>query len=128
MLPRPSRLTRPADFRAVLRGGDGRRRHRAGGDLLVVHVALPTVEQTGVHLPTRSPRVGFVVSRAVGGSVVRHRVVRRLRHLVRDRLSVLPPGSDVVVRAQPRAATATSVELGEALDRSLRRALAGAGR
>lgn len=128
MLPRPVRLTRPADFRAVLRGGDGRRRHRAGSDLMVVHVALPPAAEAGHHPPTRPPRVGFVVSGAVGGSVVRHRVVRRLRHLVRDRLPVLPPGSDVVVRAQPPAATASSAELAEALDRSLGRALAGVGR
>jgi ribonuclease P protein component len=39
------------------------------------------------------PRAGLVVSRAVGGSVVRHRVARRLRHLLRPRLATLPAGS-----------------------------------
>lgn len=122
MLPRHHRLTHAADYRAVLRGGDGRRRHRAGTDLLVVHLAA------GDHPPTRPPRVGFVVSKAVGSSVVRHRVVRRLRHLVRPRLERLPDGCDVVVRAQPAAAAASSVTLGAALDRALDRALAGVGR
>jgi putative membrane protein insertion efficiency factor len=38
-----------------------------------------------------SPRAGLVVSRAVGGSVVRHRVARRLRHLLASRLATLSP-------------------------------------
>lgn len=74
--------------------------------------------------PTRAavpPRVGFVVSKAVGNSVVRHRVTRRLRHLMRDRLAGLPSGTGVVVRALGPAATASSAELGADLDAALRR-------
>ena len=74
--------------------------------------------------------VGFVVGRSVGNSVVRHRVQRRLRHLCRDRLTLLPPGSSWVVRALPPAATATSAELAADLDRCLERSLphpAGSG-
>lgn len=67
------------------------------------------------------PRVGFVVSKSVGNAVVRHRVARRLRHLVRDRLGALPEGADLVVRALPPSASATSGELGNDLDASLRR-------
>jgi ribonuclease P protein component len=67
--------------------------------------------------------VGFVVSRAVGGSVVRHTVARRLRHLVRDRLDRLPAGATLVVRALPASAQATSAELGDDLDAALGRAL-----
>ena len=69
------------------------------------------------------PRAGFVVGKAVGNSVVRHRVARRLRHLVRDRLSGLPEDSLLVVRALPPAASATSAELGEDLDAGLRSTL-----
>lgn len=71
------------------------------------------------------PRVGFVVSRAVGNAVVRNRVKRRLRHLVRQRLSVLPARSVFVVRALPPSATASSQELGEDLARCLGRVVAG---
>lgn len=130
MLPRRHRLTRPADYRAVLRAGQGRPRRRAGTDLLVVHAALPGTGQPADQVspsPTRPPRVGFVVSRAVGNSVVRHRVVRRLRALVAERLDRLPHGADLVVRAQPPAATASSADLATALDRALRRVLAPAG-
>lgn len=65
--------------------------------------------------------MGFVVSKAVGGSVVRHQVARRLRHLMRDRIDGLPPGSDLVVRALSPAATASSAELGADLDAALRK-------
>ncbi len=66
--------------------------------------------------------MGFVVSRAVGGSVVRHGVTRRLRHLMRDRIGALPPGSALVVRALPAAATASSDALAHDLDAALERA------
>ena len=70
-----------------------------------------------------SPRVGFVVSRAVGNAVVRNRVRRRLRHLVRNRLGGLPPGAVVVVRALPDAAGASYDELRGDLARCLVRVL-----
>lgn len=68
-------------------------------------------------------RAGFVVGRAVGNSVVRHRTVRQLRHLVRDRLDRLPAGSTLVIRALPPAATADSATLGRDLDAALTRLL-----
>lgn len=79
----------------------------------------------GQTAPTRessaSTRVGFVVSKAVGSAVVRHRVSRRLRHLMRERLHVLPAGTLVVVRALPPAAHADSSDLGADLDAALRK-------
>ena len=71
----------------------------------------------------RPTRVGFVVSKAVGNAVTRHRVQRRLRHLCRDRLEALPSGSQVVVRALAPAAGASYPELGADLDRCLHRVL-----
>ncbi len=66
------------------------------------------------------PKAGFVVSKAVGGSVVRHRVARRLRHIMSTRLIALPPGALLVVRALPPAAGASSAELAVDLDAGLR--------
>ena len=107
-----------------------RRGRRAGRPRLVVH-ALKTDQAngeqaaSGVAEPTRADllptRVGFVVSKAVGNSVVRHRVTRRLRHLMADRIGTLPPGCALVVRALPPAAGASSSELGADLDGALRR-------
>lgn len=104
-----------------------RRGRRAGRPRLVVHALRPdrAPEAEANTAPTRksdvSTRVGFVVSKAVGVAVVRHRVTRRLRHLMRDRLAAMPAGTLVVVRALPPAAEATSRELGADLDAALRR-------
>jgi ribonuclease P protein component len=81
------------------------------------------VHLLGTGRPT-PPRAGFVVSGKVGNSVVRHRVTRRLRPLVRRELAGLAAGTDVVVRALPAAAAASSVDLG----RDLRSGLAAAER
>ena len=120
MLPSTARLRRSQDFAETVRRGT-----RAGRTLLVVHLdRSSSADATApTSRPGSDPRAGFVVSKAVGGSVVRHRVVRRLRHLVRERLTLLPDGSRLVVRALPPAATATSAELALDLDAALARAL-----
>ncbi|MFI9810874.1 ribonuclease P protein component [Saccharothrix variisporea] len=132
MLPAANRLTRSQDFGLVVRRG-----RRAGRPRLVVHALVPTPAATPVAAddatagsrtsaqPTLDvqSKVGFVVSKAVGNSVVRHRVSRRLRHVVRDRLPGLPPGSSLVVRALAPAATASSADLAADLDAALRRLL-----
>jgi len=46
------------------------------------------------------PRVGLVVSKAVGNAVVRNRTKRVLRALMNTRIGQLPDGVDVVIRAQ----------------------------
>jgi len=84
----------------------------------VTHYLAPRPD-AGEPLPVA--RVGFVVGRPLGGSVVRHRTVRRLRHLVRDRLGLLPAGALLVVRALPPAAMADSARLGRDLDDTLDR-------
>lgn len=120
MLPKRHRLTRPDDFTAVFRGGAARavtRTRRAGTPLLLVHRA------DRVHPDPLPARVGFVVSKAVGNSVVRHRVTRQLRHLLAARVATLPGDTDLVVRASPAAARASSELLGAALDDALPRAL-----
>ena len=115
MLPAGSRLHTSGDFSAVVRFGC-----RAGSRHLVVHL-LGTGRST-------SPRAGFVVSAKVGNAVVRHRVTRRLRPLVRAELAGLPAGTDVVVRALPAAATASSADLGRDLRAGLAAARRKAGR
>jgi ribonuclease P protein component len=112
-------LRRSQDFTETVRRGS-----RAGRPLLVVHLDASPADATAHRSrPGDDPRAGFVVSKAVGGSVVRHAVVRRLRHLVRPRLGTLPPGSRLVVRALPDSATATSAQLAADLDAALDRAL-----
>ncbi|WP_369211529.1 ribonuclease P protein component [Streptomyces flavofungini] len=123
MLPTEHRLRRREDFATAVRRG-----RRAGRPLLVVHLRSGA---TDPHVPgeTLPPtRAGFVVSKAVGNAVVRNTVKRRLRHLMRDRLASVPPGSLVVVRALPGAGDADHAELARDLDTALRRLLGGGAR
>jgi ribonuclease P protein component len=124
MLPAAHRLTRSTDFAQTVRRSP--RTARCAGQVLVVHVAAAAMAADAVGTPP--PRVGFVVSRAVGGAVARNRTKRRLRHLMAERVGELPAGTRVVVRALPAAVSASGTELSHALDRCLRSALARASR
>jgi ribonuclease P protein component len=104
------RLRHSNAFRRTVRWG-----RRAGSRALVLHLL---VDRTVDDEPAR---VGFVVSRSVGSAVDRNLVKRRLRHIVRDFLTQLPPSSELVVRAQPVAASMTSAELRAELARCLQR-------
>jgi ribonuclease P protein component len=134
VLTAAQRLRRSSDFAAAVRGG-----RRVGRGAVVVHLTLP--EPTGATgttspEPARSSgaensvprRAGFVVSKAVGGAVVRNTVRRRLRHLVRERLTELPAGTTLVVRALPAAADATYARLGADLDAAIAAARSPRGR
>lgn len=100
-------MRRADEFRAAVRSG-----RRAGSATLVVHWSASNDEHTA--------RVGFVVSKAVGNAVARHRVKRRLRHAMRARLP-LPASSLVVVRALPAAADARFGRLDADLTKCLTR-------
>ncbi|WP_184535117.1 ribonuclease P protein component [Micromonospora polyrhachis] len=130
MLAATQRLRHSREFAAAIRGG-----RRAGRGAVVVHLDLPIptapsrgldgnssaepARSTGAEQASVPTRAGFVVSKAVGGAVVRNAVRRRLRHLVRDRLSDLPAGSTLVVRALPGADQLSYVRLGADLDAAL---------
>ncbi len=66
-------------------------------------------------------RFGFIVSRQVGSAVVRNTVRRRLKAVCAQSLSVVRPGSDIVIRALPSAATATFQDLRVEVTRCLER-------
>jgi ribonuclease P protein component len=92
---------------------------------MVLHYLPERPEQWGGGtLPPSGARAGFVVGKAVGNSVVRHRVTRRLRAAVREELHRLPPTADLVVRARPEAATADSALLRRDLAAGMDRLLA----
>jgi ribonuclease P protein component len=97
------------DFRLTTRRGV-----RASRATLVVHAANLADARVslskGAEVSTRDagPRIGFVVSGAVGNAVIRNRVKRRLRHLAAAQVADTPGGIGpgrigIVVRALPRA-------------------------
>ena len=108
MLPAGHRLRASSDFAATFRGPGVA---RAGSTLIVVH-ANQADARAG-----QPPRVGFVVSKAVGNAVVRNRTKRVLRHVMAARIDRVPAGTDLVVRANPPAAGAASRDLGADVDR-----------
>jgi ribonuclease P protein component len=78
---------------------------------LIVHaVRAPEEVASTTDAGRPGPRIGFVVSGALGNAVTRNRVKRRLRHLAAAHVSdtpagIDPTGIDIVVRALPSAAT-----------------------
>lgn len=89
--------------------------------------ARSSTRRVVVHFSTGSTRadvarVGFVVSKAVGGAVQRNQVKRRLRAAMAEDLPELPHTAAVVVRALPAASGASFAALREDLRRSWRRA------
>ena len=98
MLARPNRLTRGAEYKAVVRRG-----RRCAAAHTVTYV-VRSDDATAV-------RFGFIVSRQVGSAVVRNTVRRRLKAVCADSLETLRPGSEIVIRALPSSATAPFDEL-----------------
>ena len=113
MLPARHRLRSSADFAAVFRGARGARGTRSGSRFIVVH-ANSTDARAG-----QPPRVGLVVSKAVGNAVVRNRTKRVLRALMSARVGQLPEGFDVVIRANADIPGSPTAVLAQDLDRLL---------
>ena len=82
-LPRSSRLRRRSEFLAVQEGGS-----KAQAAHLV---AMAKPNGLGFR------RLGVVVSKKVGGAVVRNKVKRRFRELFRRRRGLLPDSVDLVL-------------------------------
>lgn len=88
MLPRRARLTSPNDFARSTKSGI-----RLTSKSLVLY--LYTSKEAA------PARFGLIISKSVGGSVVRHRIARQIRHAFHNQMSVFPPGSLVVARVLP---------------------------
>jgi ribonuclease P protein component len=70
------------------------------------------------------PRIGLVVSKAVGNAVVRNRSKRILRALMSVRTDRVPQGVDLVIRVKPELAAAPTETIAHDLDRLLSKVLA----
>jgi ribonuclease P protein component len=107
--PKERRLTHPAEFDHVKQSGI-----KQGSKLLGLNFA-----------PVQSSapcRVGFIVSRRIGGAVIRNRVRRRLREIVHRHQHDLRSGFWIVLVARRGAASASYHELEHELLRLARRA------
>jgi len=113
VLPARHRLRSSADFAAVLRGARRAGGSRSGSRFIVVHINS-TDARAG-----QPPRIGLVVSKAVGNAVVRNRTKRILRALMSTRIAQLPDGVDVVIRAKTDLPSTPTAILAQDLDRLL---------
>ena len=84
--PRSSRLLKHAEFQAVYQQG----KKSFTGNISAVYRARGDGALSG-------PRVGFTVSKALGGAVVRNRIRRRMRAAVQKHLGDLSRPLDIVL-------------------------------
>lgn len=112
MVAAQHRISSGSDFTRALKHGA-----RVSTRDLIVHVAHPGSVRTDRPGPrddvatSGGPRLGLIVSKAVGNAVTRHRVARRLRAAFRETTTLLPADTLVVVRARPSADGPGSVSL-----------------
>ena len=97
MLPKSARLTDSNEFSRATKSG-----LRVSTQNFIGYLYLNNNEN-----PTRA---GIIVSKNVGGSVVRHLISRKVRHILAAELNHLPAHSLLVVRALNGAAKAKSQE------------------
>lgn len=116
MLPAQYRMTRSTDFGLTVSRGV-----RAAQPDLVVHALRAVDDGSGV------PKIGLVVSKAVGSAVQRHRVSRMLRHVARAVIDELGPGDKLVIRALPGSRHTISARLEQELRTALRHAQTAPG-
>jgi len=106
--PARDHLRRPQDFQDLRRSGR-----------VVRHAAL--------HLSFKSNglehnRYGWIISRQVGGAVVRNRLRRQLREIMRLRRRRLVTGYDIVLIARPAVIGKPYADLARIVDELLERA------
>ena len=98
MLPKINRLTSSKDFQNITKTGV-----RVYTDIAVIYaLANPTSQ--------KKAQVGFIVSKLVGNSVVRHKISRQLRNIVNETLETIPGNIQIVIRALPKI---TEIEFSE---------------
>lgn len=88
MLPADARLTSSSDFARATKSGS-----RVTTQHFVGYLYLSPVTNNA------SAKCGLIISKAVGGSVKRHRLARKIRHAVAPLIATLPTGSLFVIRA-----------------------------
>ena len=108
VLARPNRLTRGADYKAVVRRGV-----KCAGAHTIMYVVATDDD--------RAARFGFIVSKRVGTAVTRNTVRRRLKAACAQALPQTRRGADVVIRALPSAAGADFHSLQTDVSRCLAR-------
>jgi len=104
VLPNSARIKSSSDFARVTKSG-----RRTTTDSLIAYLLL-NQSNSGSNPNSNSnskkddnPKLGLIISKSVGNSVVRHRIARQIRHASFNYLSLLPTDSLLVIRAMKRS-------------------------
>ena len=89
MLPNSARIKSSSDFARATKSG-----RRVTSDSLIGYLYSSNSNDPA--------KLGLIVGKTVGNSVVRHRIARQIRHAVREDLNNLPNGTLFVVRAMKK--------------------------
>ena len=97
MLPKKARLTTSEDFAKATKSG-----LRLTSSNLVGYLYISPVENN-----VASSKCGLIINKSVGGSVMRHRIARQLRHDLAPIVDTLPTNSLFVLRVLKSAPSFT---------------------
>jgi ribonuclease P protein component len=89
VLPNSARIKSSSDFAVTTRNG-----RRITANSLIGYLYSSKSDQPA--------KLGLIVGKSVGNSVVRHRIARQIRHAAREELNNFPKGTLFVVRAMKR--------------------------
>ena len=89
MLPNSARIKSSSDFARATKSG-----RRVTSDSLIGYLYSSNSNDPA--------KLGLIVGKTVGNSVVRHRIARQIRHAAREDLNSLPNGTLFVVRAMKK--------------------------
>ena len=98
MLPKKARLTTSEDFAKATKSG-----LRLTTQNLVGYLYIQPASNTQT-----SAKCGLIINKSVGGSVMRHRIARQLRHDLAPIVDTFPMNSLFVVRVLKNAPTYTN--------------------
>ena len=103
VLPNSARIKSSSDFARVTKTG-----RRTTTNSLIGYFLIGDQNQS-----TKPAKLGLIIGKSVGNSVVRHRIARQVRHAVREQINNLPNGTMLVIRAmkKPENAFQETLEL-----------------
>jgi ribonuclease P protein component len=94
VLPRKARLTTSEDFAKATKSG-----LRLTSENLVGYLYISPVAKNSNNESNEQPvKCGLIINKSVGGSVMRHRIARQIRHDLAPKIDTLPTNSLFVVR------------------------------
>lgn len=115
MLAKSARLTESGDFARATKSGI-----RYSSTNFIGYLYLGEFDQPA--------RAGLIINKAVGSSVARHRLARKIRHCIFDNYASLPTGSLLVIRGLNNSAEADcKLEIATVIAQLIRKAKDRAG-